>query len=450
MDNPPPAPASSPPEPWPLDEQAHLQLAQAMRTQGDEFAALAHMIAAQSLAAWHGGHPSYSAQPVCDVATGYFMLDQHPLALRWYQLALAMEPAPQVAASAYLNLAAIHTRADQPLLAQQCREQAYRLQRVFIEQTGKPVRRLLLLCEGSGNSNVPLDTLLGTGLNIRIKYVLDVAAEAEDLALPDYDLVFNAIGDPDISPALHQRLRGFAETCQRPLLNRPEDIEQTQRQHLPPRLGSIPGVVMPPCIRLDAAPASRQALWHRLQQSGIAFPVLFRPWASHGGKDVARCDDLDSLWNVSCQADGSYITAFHDFRSADGYYRKYRMIFIDGEPYPYHLAISSHWMVHYFSADMLGQPEKQAEEMRFLQDPVTSLGEPAMQALAAIGCELGLHYAGIDFSVLADGRVLVFEANATMLIHLEREDGPLRDKNRFVTRIVAAFERLLGRYCVPG
>jgi len=284
---------------------------------------------------------------------------------------------PQVAASAYLNLAAIHTRADQPLLAQQCREQAYRRQRVFIEQTGKPVRRLLL-CEGSGSSNVPLDTLLGTGLNTRIKYVLDFAAEAEDLALPDYDLVFNAIGDPDISPALQQRLKGFEARCQRPLLNRPEEVERTQRQHLPPRLNGIPGVVMPPCIRLDAAPATKEALRQRIQQSGIAFPVLFRPWASHGGKDMVRCDDLDSLWNVAGQAgDGSYVKAFHDFRSADGYFRKYRMIFIDGEPYPYHLAISSHWMVHYFSADMAGQPEKQAEEMRFLQDPATSLGEPA-------------------------------------------------------------------------
>jgi hypothetical protein len=118
------------------------------------------------------------------------------------------------------------------------------------------------------------------------------------------------------------------------------------------------------------------------------------------------------------------------------------MIFIDREPYPYHLAISAHWMVHYFSADMAASAWKLDEERRFLQDPGAALGRRALAAIAAIGRQLDLEYGGIDFTLLPDGRVLAFEANATMLVHRERINGPLAHKNQNVQRIVDAFERM--------
>jgi hypothetical protein len=54
-----------------------------------------------------------------------------------------------------------------------------------------------------------------------------------------------------------------------------------------------------------------------------------------------------------------------------------------------------------------------------------------------------LDYAGVDFSLLPDGRVLLFEANATMLVHPEAKDGPLAHKNPAIERILAAFQALL-------
>ncbi len=68
-----------------------------------------------------------------------------------------------------------------------------------------------------------------------------------------------------------------------------------------------------------------------------------------------------------------------------------------------------------------------------------------MEALRAIGQRLDLDYGGIDFTLLPDGQVFVFEANATMLAHYERNTGPLAHKNAFVRSIVAAFERLMTR-----
>ncbi len=261
--------------------------------------------------------------------------------------------------------------------------------------------------------------------------------------MPQFDLLFNAIGEPDIAHPLTQRLDNFVEACGRPVLNRPAAVARTQRHRLPELLAGLDDVVVAPCIRLEGAPASPDALAARLAADGIDFPVLTRPLSKHGGDSLTLHASPEALWNTLATIDAPhYLTAFYDYRSADGHFRKYRSIFIDWVPFPYHLAISSNWIVHYFSADMVGNPSKIDEERRFLEDPRTALGERAAQALAAIGRRLDLDYAGADFSLLPDGRVLVFEANAAMLVHREAQNGVLAHKNVFVQQIVDAFERV--------
>jgi glutathione synthase/RimK-type ligase-like ATP-grasp enzyme len=68
-----------------------------------------------------------------------------------------------------------------------------------------------------------------------------------------------------------------------------------------------------------------------------------------------------------------------------------------------------------------------------------------MEALAAIGRRLGLDYGGIDFGLLPDGRIVVFEANATMLVHPEHAPA-LAYRNDAVAAIQAAFETMLARH----
>ena len=150
---------------------------------------------------------------------------------------------------------------------------------------------------------------------------------------------------------------------------------------------------------------------------------------------------------AAIEADGDlYATAFHDYRSPDGYWRKYRVIFVDRRPYPYHLAADLRdWMVHHGTADMTADAARRAEEQRFLDDPEAALGVRATAAIGEIGRGLDLDYAGVDFSVLGDGRVLVFEANATMLVHPEDPDGVFAYKNGTVAAIVAAFDAMLMR-----
>jgi glutathione synthase/RimK-type ligase-like ATP-grasp enzyme len=90
-------------------------------------------------------------------------------------------------------------------------------------------------------------------------------------------------------------------------------------------------------------------------------------------------------------------------------------------------------------------PARLAEEMRFLEDPAAALGETAMRAIEGVGAAMGLDYAGVDFTLTPDGRALLFEANATMLVHPETADGPLAHKNPAIERIYAAFREMLAR-----
>ncbi|GAB2903994.1 hypothetical protein GCM10027093_46810 [Paraburkholderia jirisanensis] len=439
----------------PLSSALHAALAEALHEAGDENSALAHRIAVETFntiasateseALAGVSSPLLTALPLYNLATAYFMRGNHEAAVRWYQHTVAIAPD---LAMAHQNMAAVLELLGRQTEAHEHRDRAYQLQRVFVEPCDAPTRRVLILCAGRGSGNVPFETLLPGPTSYRIKYAIDYAADAEDFQLPPHDLVFNAIGDPDIAQPLTQRLAGFVQRCGRPLLNRPDAVMRTQRHLLPQLFAGLDDVLTAPCMRLDATPASSDALFEQIVQGRIGFPLLLRPLATHGGDGLTLHESLDTLWpavqalNAPC-----YLTMFRNYRSADGHFRKYRSVFVDRVPLPYHLAISPQWMVHYFSADMLAHPWKLDEERLFLEDPRAALGARAADALVAIGQRLDLDYGGVDYTVLPDGRVLVFEANATMLVHREAVDGVLAHKNGFVERIVDAFEQMQVARC---
>jgi hypothetical protein len=138
----------------------------------------------------------------------------------------------------------------------------------------------------------------------------------------------------------------------------------------------------------------------------------------HTGKHFLKIDNLGELSNAVAQLPGSelLVMEYLDARGADGKARKYRVMMIDGQLYPRHLAISRDWKIHYFTAEMADSSEHRAEDGAFLGDMAGVLGSRAMSALARVQAVLGLDYAGIDFGLNEAGDVLLFEANATMVV----------------------------------
>jgi hypothetical protein len=428
----------------PLDAGLHARMFAAMRSANDEAGSAAHELALAAFGVLGAAPREQLALVLYNIATVYAIKGRRVEAIRWYRHTLTIHPELAIA---HQNLAAALDREGLREEAAAHRERAYQLQRVFTDAAfGREERRVLILGTGKGTGNVPIDALFPAATNTRIRYAIDCADEAEDAQLPPYHVVFNGIGDPDIATPLAARLAAFAARCVRPMLNPPEAIERTHRHKTPALLEGVANVVVPACLRIDTRPASVEELAALVAQSGLTFPVLMRPLATHGGERVELQASFESLWSALTAADSPhYLTSFHDFRSADGFYRKYRIIFVDREPYPYHLAISSHWMVHYFSADMLDNPWKLREEEHFLADWFAALGKRASDAILDIGRTLDLDYGGVDFTLTDDGQVLVFEANATMLTHREPPRGPLAHKNPYIERIFDAFGKMVRR-----
>ena len=136
-----------------------------------------------------------------------------------------------------------------------------------------------------------------------------------------------------------------------------------------------------------------------------------------------------------------YVIEYIDYASADGYFRKYRFIFVGDRILPYHLAIGNHWKVHHISTDMVNQPWMQAEEAAFLNDPADVFNAAQVQALQAMRERIGLDYFGIDCGIDDAGHVVVFETNASMLVHDDNAEYPYKDPH--VRAIKDAFEALL-------
>jgi tetratricopeptide (TPR) repeat protein len=306
----------------------------------------------------------------------------------------------------------------------------------------------VLVLTTATDGNVPDTYLLPADRYTRLFWFVEYADPSQFYRLPAHDVVFNAIGDPDRLGDALDTLLEFQRSCSKRMLNDPRRIVQTARHLTPGLLGDIAGVVVPATVRIGGWNGA-QGLIEAARQAGIPTPFLARPLGSHGGDGLTLIRQ-DAAAPATAPSE-CYLTAFHDFKSADGLYRKYRVIFVDRKPYPYHLGISSDWMVHYETCDMPAHPDRIAEETRFLEAPQTALGAEAMAAVTAIGARIDLDFCGLDFSLLPDGRVLVFEANATMLVHPEPEDGPLAHKNPYIERILRAFQNgLIGKKSFLG
>ncbi len=412
----------------PMDPAAHRAFSAALRKVGNTMEADVEGYAAAAIEA---RDPMVFYQ----LATVFFKAGQTEKAGDWYELALMIDPDLTIARR---NLAYIRSEQGHRDEARAHRERAYRTQCLHTTPALLERRRILMVAAG-GRGNVPVRHLVPGVTNTRIEWFIEYSAPG--IVLPAHDIVFNVVGDPDVEEAFFVKSCDFIDTCAKPWLNHPAHVSRTRRDRLPGLLQDIPDIEVPPTRRVKTFASALEAVW----ESGLGFPLLLRPTESHGGDGLRLIDDPAGLRAIETEdADAWYVSPFRDYRSADGYFRKYRIIFIDREPYPYHLAISSHWLVHYVTADMLSDPAKCEEERHFLEHPAAVLGARGMAAVRAIGQRLDLDYAGVDFTILPDGQVLVFEANATMLVHPESA-GPLDFKNPFVSRILAAFEGMMTR-----
>ncbi|MBV9507135.1 MAG: tetratricopeptide repeat protein [Acidobacteriia bacterium] len=305
---------------------------------------------------------------------------------------------------------------------------------------GSPISVLLLISTLGGN--VPTRHLLDDHLY----HTFVVVPEFYDprSPLPPHQVVFNAIGDADVAaPALAaaQSLLALTEAL---VINSPSAVLTTGRTQKA-RLSHVPGVIIPATVSLPRELLAGPEAAAVVARHGFAFPLLVRTPGFHGGRHFLKVELPEALPAAVAELPGDELTVieFLDARSRDGKVRKYRVMMIDGRLYPLHVAISSQWKIHYYTAEMAENADNRAEDAEFLANMPSVLGPRAMEALAQIQATLGLDYAGIDFGLSAAGDLLFFEANATMVVNPPDPEECWAYRRPGVERIFAAIRRML-------
>jgi hypothetical protein len=309
---------------------------------------------------------------------------------------------------------------------------------VSIEAQRRPAGTTVLeLCiAGTFQANIPLDFILNTDTTTVHK--LYVGEHPIPQPLPPYDIVFNTIADAPNAEAALRAAETFIAGQDRPALNAPNLIPLTSRDAVAVRFADSATV---------AVAKTRRANRMTIHAVRPPYPFLIRPLDSHAGNDLERIDGGDSLqaYLESVKHEDFYLTAFVDYRNADGYYRKYRIVFVDGVAYPVHLAISPRWMIHYYNAPMAENAWMRDEEHAFMRDMSSVFTGVLAEGLREIAREIPLDYFGIDCSIAPDGRVLLFEASSAMIVHTRDPIDLYPYKAKYVPRVIAALERLFDK-----
>jgi len=322
--------------------------------------------------------------------------------------------------------------------------QTYRLR----PGTDVPALRLLvIMAPGDMTANTPVDCLLEDA-DIEVTMFYLVPGRALPVVLPDHDLIFVAIGHSDQNDDLLLQLHGLSELSARPVLNSPDKIRLLTRSYVSALLKAIPGVTMPATSlvhRQDLLKVGQRVLSLAKILDEGRFPIIARPVASHGGKDLAKIDNAGGLsaYVAALSEEEFFVSNFIDYRAADGQFKKVRVAIFAGHPFACHMAISSHWMVHYFNADMGSSVSKRNEEERFMKDFEEDFAEKHKECLGSIYRSLGLDFIVLDCAETQDGNLLIFEVDTAAIVHALDDPELYPYKRPLMRKAFAAFREML-------
>ena len=314
-------------------------------------------------------------------------------------------------------------------------------------ETGRvPIRLLALKSPGDMMANAPLEFLLeDSGVTLDSFYLHPEMPLPK--ALPEHDLAFVAVGQSEVNQPLLRELAGHLESWPRPVLNSPGSIARLTRDGLWSMLRSAAAIVIPRTLRVHRRELAQFASGRTsLRESlGMAYPIVVRPLTSHAGQGLVKIDDVASIeaYLAKQPEDYFYVSPFVNYASPDGQFRKCRIAFVDGRAFPVHQAISEHWMIHYLNAGMEQSAEKRAEEARFMEAFDRETGRRHKATFDGLVERIGLDYFGIDCAETPDGKLLIFEADSSMIVHSMDSAELFPYKQEHMRRLFGAFRGML-------
>ncbi len=272
-----------------------------------------------------------------------------------------------------------------------------------------PLRVLALAAATDMGSNTPIEFLLeNPAIELMTLYVIP---EVElPRPLPEHDIAIAIASDSEDCRDALRMIDGVAANWPRPLLNPPHRVCNLDRDKLHGLLAGIEGLEIP---------ATNAVTRTQFVESDFTFPIIVRPRGSHAGKGLAKIDDVSALENYlgEQQAEEFFVSRFVDYSGADGLFRKFRIVIVDGKPYACHLAVTDRWDIWYLNAGMTQSASKRLEEETFMRTFDIGFARRHATALAGMIDRIGLDYFMVDCAETKDGSLLIFEADNTAIVH---------------------------------
>lgn len=328
--------------------------------------------------------------------------------------------------------------------------------RVYELPARRPATLRLLAIMGPGDlmANAPLAFLLeDSDISLTMLYLLPGEPMPEQL--PEHDVAFIAMSDTSQTHELLAQLAQAVPSWSKPVLVQPEGILRTSRENAYALLKDAPGVYVPPTAQttrqaLEVFCAGQAALGELLPDG--AFPLIIRPLDSHAGHGLEKVADVAELARylaASTETD-FFMASFIDYSGADGLFRKYRVVLVDGVPFAGHMGVSAHWMIHYLNAGMVESAEKRAEEEAFMRDFETDFAQRHRVGLRSVYERFGLDYLVMDCAETRDGALFVFEVDAGAVVHSMDPPDMFPYKVPAMQKVFDAFHALLRRAALKG
>jgi glutathione synthase/RimK-type ligase-like ATP-grasp enzyme len=179
------------------------------------------------------------------------------------------------------------------------------------------------------------------------------------------------------------------------------------------------------------------------------YPIIMRTLTNQQGIGMSKIDSWDALIELllaGCPQQ-FFVTQFVDTKGKNQFYRKIRAAVVGDEIMFNRVDYDTYWNVHgrkkphrwTFYRENIHLLD---QEKRICNEPEAELGRPVIQSLRAIRERIPLDAFGIDFDVDADGRLVFYEANATMnLFSTAPKDIP--NPKESGERLKLAFQRFL-------
>jgi hypothetical protein len=217
--------------------------------------------------------------------------------------------------------------------------------------------------------------------------------------LAEYDLVLNAI----CADAWHKdritKLELWCKVHQKRFINGIEGLTNCNRRNAY-KIWSKNNVN---CARVERIPKKSLAL-----KLNMPFPAIFRHENTHLGSSMKLVRNIKDVENI----DESYFKKstvaieFKDYKSHDGFYRKYRCLLLGDEVIARHHISSPDWNIHADSRQADRIATHIEEDLTFCSRPLHEKDE-----LLRAKNLLKLDYTIADYTLLEDGKPFYFEMN---------------------------------------